>query len=936
LVAPEHASNVTLDSAFRGSNSFWKPGVVLLAGLGLALNVSSLNAQDTLGSGDVEGEIYDLKEFVVDGIQMNLLKAEYEKREAIQVVDVINAEDIGKFPDQSLSEALQRISGVQISRDRGEATQVLIRGLPDLATTLNGDDVFTGNGRRLALQDLPVQTLASVQVYKSATPDQLEGGIAGLVNARLRAPFDFEDKTASAYADFRLNDPNGNGTKSWWDSNLGFLYSDRWQTKAGEFGLLVDAVSISDEYNNPVQWNDVPDRVWAVDANGNGRRLDDSERNADGTYIAPEGTRLGSLPAVGGVYSAGWRQRPVMHSAMQLKVDDTLQFDAQLLYMGFRSEWENDFIFSVTQWAPVGTNITLAPEGEYSDTIFGNVSPVLTATLPPIANGIDPYTATSTQAHDSRTDSFYGSLAMNKVFDKLTWNSRISFVSSKYEDDRIIVDQNILYPTASIYTNDADGHGGFSITTPTSSAPLKDANEFVLRGFFQSFDVSEGKQFAWNNDFSYETDRISWLEAIQGGVRVSMHNAVNHSADGGVDVPDPSNRPSPVEAFGTDFDKLVSGIDRLGGSFMTPSIDFLLDRRDEVRNWYGVASGRMPENPNRLFNQDENTYAGYLQGKYGFKVGELYFSGLVGGRLLQTERTLKGKNVIGGVVEDFNLESSETSFLPSVSTIVDITDQLQLRVNVGKTMTRPGFAALNPSLSLTPPTVNREGYGGAGNPDLKPVESISTDVTLEYYFSTNGYMQLSLFHRDVEGYVQSFGQYEMVNGVEYNITRPNNSGKGKLQGYELAIQKFFNFLPEPFNDFGIQANYTYIDGENETSTELNGSEFIKTDLAGVATHNYNIALMYEAHRITARLALTHRGDYAEALKTGRFQLDNRVQASDYIDLSIGYQLNKNISLQFNALNLTGEHYESYQGDVMRGRDIRYGTSEYLFGIRWKL
>lgn len=881
-----------------------------------------------------EDETVVLDAYTVTGIRANLLKSEEAKREMPQVVDSINAEDIGKFPDRSLAEALQRIPGVQISRNRGEATLVLIRGLPDLATTINGDEVFTGNGRRLSMQDVPTEALASIEVYKSSTPNQLEGGIAGLMNVALRTPFDFPGRTASVYTNVRRTDPDGNSAPSTNDANFGALVSNRWKTRSGEVGLLFDVVFNQDRYNNPVQWVDLPDRIWAVDAQGNGRRLEDNEIGADGKYAAPAGTRLGSLPAVGGVYSAGKRQRPMFHTALKLKTSDTLQFDAHAMYTGYRARWEEDFLFSVTQWAPVGTGITLAPDGPWTDTPLGKINPVLTATLPPIPNGVDPFTAASTQAHESRTDTVYSSLGMTWNSANLTWNSVLSYVTSLFEDDRIIVDQNVPYPTTTIATN-VDGHGTFRVTTPGSQNPLRDPRQYQLRGLFQSWDEAEGTQVAWRNDFTYNLSN-GFLRSLKGGLRYSSHNATNHSADGGRDVPDPANRPIPDSVFGPTFTTIVPGVDRLGGPFATPSSAFLLDYRDTVRTWYGAPAGRLPENPNRLFDQDEERTALYLMANYRFDVGSVEVDGSAGVRAIRTERTLRGKNSIGSVVEPFTLKSENDDVLPSANAVIKWMPGLQSHVGVGKTITRPTFGELNPSLSATPPTINRDGFGSAGNPNLKPIESTNIDVTLEYYFKNNGYVSVAGFHREIDGYLQTFTEFENRPDGRYSISRPNNSGKGELKGWEISGQKFFDFMPAPFSDFGVMANYTYIDGENQTATTLNGTQFVTTDLTNVAKRSYNIALMYEAHGFSARLALTHRGDYAEALRTGRFLFDNRVQASDYIDLSVGYRLTEQMTLQFNIENLTNENYASYQGHTLRPRDIRYGSRVFVVGLRWKM
>ena len=135
-----------------------------------------------------------LEEVIVKGIRGSLTKALDIKRENTQIVDSIVAEDIGKFPDNNVVEALQRVTGVQTTgRGSGEVSGVSIRGLTDVHTTVNGRDVYTGAGRAVALQDIPASLLSNVMVYKTRSADQVERGIAGSIDVKTHRPFDFSD-----------------------------------------------------------------------------------------------------------------------------------------------------------------------------------------------------------------------------------------------------------------------------------------------------------------------------------------------------------------------------------------------------------------------------------------------------------------------------------------------------------------------------------------------------------------------------------------------------------------------------------------------------------------------------------------------------------------------------------------------------------------------
>ncbi|MFP5393116.1 MAG: TonB-dependent receptor domain-containing protein, partial [Gammaproteobacteria bacterium] len=217
-----------------------------------------------------------------------------------------------------------------------------------------------------------------------------------------------------------------------------------------------------------------------------------------------------------------------------------------------------------------------------------------------------------------------------------------------------------------------------------------------------------------------------------------------------------------------------------------------------------------------------------------------------------------------------------------------------------------------------------------------PTRSKNFDATLEYYFPKNGYAQITLFHRDIDGYLQNFELQESIGGQNYRVTRPQNSGKGKLKGVEFGVQSFFDFLPGFWSDFGGQFNYTYITGENQTRTTFSGSAFETTRLIDVARNSYNVALLYEGNGLTGRLTATRRGAYVEQIAEARFNQDRIVKPTTYVDLTLTYDLTPTLSIQFDAINLTRERYESYVGDPVRPRDIRYTPTVFGLGLRFKM
>ncbi|CAH0307918.1 Vitamin B12 transporter BtuB [Massilia sp. Bi118] len=876
-----------------------------------------------------------IQQVQVTGLRSSIRSAEAIKRNADQVVDSINAEDIGKFPDRATGDALQRIAGVQVGRDRGETSTVIIRGLPDVVTTIDGNQIFTGNGRRLSYQDLPVQSIGGLDVYKSATANQLEGGIAGAVNVRLRSPFDVKGFSATGFLEDRRQKVNGSSATS--DKNNpagGFAVSNRWNTSYGEIGALVDVQFNRENWGYPVQWVDRPDRIFSVSPDGTAVRLNDDQP------IAPlnPGDRLGELPNVGGIYNQGKRDRGSIHGALQWKISPQMDVTAQYLGTGYRARNAVDYILGIVTWTPRLTNVVLAPQGDYCNTPNGSICPIQSAHAGAAQFGgpydWDPYTATSTWGQKEHTTTHYMNLAVNYRNGPWKASSNFAWTKSTFVNDTVIVDQQIPGASIDVYTYGRDGHGGYNtVTTPTSSAALRDPNQFVLRGMVQNWGISTGEQTQWRFDSSYRLGD-GFLRSIDSGIRLSQRRAGFKGAEGHSDIS--GTRASPIGAFGPSFETLVPGLDRLGGPWMTPSHDFLIDQADTVRAFYGAAPGRVAEDPTRAFSQNENNTTLYLQGRWETKFNEIGVSGTIGGRYMRISRSLLGNSRIGDVISPIDVSSRDNNFLPSASAVISWMPDLQSHISYGKTLTYPDFASLNPALSLIPPTVNAPGTGSAGNPNLSPTRSKNFDATLEYYFPKNGYAQIALFHRDIDGYLQNMESNETIGGLNYRVTRPQNSGSGTLKGAELGIQKFFDFLPGIWSNFGAQANYTWISGENQTLVSSTGNQFTTTPLIGVAKKNYNFALLYEGNGITGRLSATHRGDYVEQIAEPRFGQDRHVKAATFVDLSLSYAITPNISLQFDAINITKEKFESYLNDPIRPRDIRYNPTTYGLGLRFSL
>jgi TonB-dependent receptor len=210
--------------------------------LGVAMALGMGGASKAIAQEEDDNEM--IEEVVVVGIRGALSTAQAMKENADTFVDGVTASDIGALPDRSVAEALQRVPGVNISRfkkttdpDRFsvEGADVIIRGLPYVRSELNGRDVFSATGGTvLSFNDVSPELLGAVLVYKNATADMIDGGIAGTVDLVTRKPLDTDGMKLAGSAEYNYGDIAEEGSPT-----ISFLGSNSWDTDNGSFGLQV-------------------------------------------------------------------------------------------------------------------------------------------------------------------------------------------------------------------------------------------------------------------------------------------------------------------------------------------------------------------------------------------------------------------------------------------------------------------------------------------------------------------------------------------------------------------------------------------------------------------------------------------------------------------------------------------------------------------------
>ncbi len=222
-----------------------KPIVMGSASLFALMLAGAAQAQTTPATPQAAPE-EEVADIVVTGVRASIVGALNVRRESTQIVDSIVSEDVGKLPDNNVVEALQRVTGIQVTdRAGGEAATITIRGLTDPLTTLNGRNIFTAAGTSFALQDISANLVKQVDVYKTRSADQLETGLAGQIDVQTRRPLDFDGFTISGLARGVYSELADKA-----NPNVALLVSNRWDTGIGDIGLLVNASFTRAEFRN--------------------------------------------------------------------------------------------------------------------------------------------------------------------------------------------------------------------------------------------------------------------------------------------------------------------------------------------------------------------------------------------------------------------------------------------------------------------------------------------------------------------------------------------------------------------------------------------------------------------------------------------------------------------------------------------------------------
>jgi TonB-dependent receptor len=798
-----------------------------------------------------------IEEIITTGIRSSLNRAMDIKRSETGVVDAISAEDIGKFPDANLAESLQRITGVSIDRQRGEGSQVTVRGFgPEYnLVTVNGRQMPThsGTSRSFDFADLASEGVAGVQVFKTGQADVPSGGIGSTINISTPKPLEGEPTlslaaktvydTSTRTGDEITPEFSGIYLGRFMDDTVGIAITASHQTRNNG----VNAASINGWYTRP--GDDVlPDGSTNVRVINNENQIN-RPQSPDENYSIPQAVAYN----IAEFESERTNAQVVLQWAPTDNITTTVDY--------IRSEFELDPSYSdLCAWC--ANTAALSQASEWTDG--------------PIATPIY-YTETNDNNDFAMGTGRDGSKNLNES---------IGFNAEWWITDRLMLEFD--YHDSSAETGANGPNGTSSLITMAS---FNKVGQTFITGFDLPIFTNNLNSGGETNRPLYKNDMIvtgsvfgndaSLMELEQAKIGGKFEFFEGSSIDFGAQMTEVSNRSTGVSvqldnwggitepgeiadivvrsSIAGQFDEL-SGHDHpdLQTEYFTAS---LADLQDAGEGWYartgteyadvgdcgtGYCASTDWENDLRT---TEETEAVYLQYNWTGDIGDMPANLRLGVRYEETEVTSAALNTLydgsawvgagnelnitealdedGNVLQGFtNVSGDYDVTLPNFDFDIEPWEDIVLRFSVSETITRPSYQDIKGGLSPdgTQFFPNTRPSASSGNPGLVPIQSFNIDLSFEWYYAPGSYLSLGYFEKDVDNFIGT----GRSSGTTFEI--PNIVG-GELWNQALADS---GLDPANYTEVGryILDNYQdspYVDGETIISAP--GDPSIVFDLA---------------------------------------------------------------------------------------------------------
>ena len=907
-------------------------------------------------------------EIVVTGFRASLNAALNMKRESVSSVDAIVAEDIARFPDQNLAEALQRIPGIAIQRDAGEGRAITVRGLGAQFTrvringleaiTTSSDGASANRDRQFDFNVFASELFTSVVVHKTAEASLDEGSLGAVVDLNTGNPIgNHPGWTLALSAQGAYNDLSRNVAPR-------FAGLVGYRNPEGTFGVSLSAAySHTDTLelgNNTVRWAQARfDSVNGTPCFFTSATSSTPAPNSGGVYRSSPACDSAALafhpriPRYGVVRHD--RERLGLTGSIQLEPNPGTHIELDGLYSRFRDIREE-------KWGEVLLRSNERSIDLSNFTVDSN-NTMVTGTLN------DAWVRTE---HFWRKEitTFYqiGASWDQDVTDSLRFTLQGGASRS---------DADVPQETTMIF-DDRDAQN-YQFDYTTSRYPrLTFGTSVTDPANFQLAEIRDRPNNVTNTfqtvQLRTEGDISSNVKLLVGAVYRRYHfqatgflRDTSVCGNGGTDLVlhtltcSPSSLFGPTAVYGFPVTPDLAETVHMGpaGQPSGNTNDWLVANLAST-----TAFTHLYDRPLLL---DVGNNRSVIEGVWG-AYGQLDAHGTIGGiryafnagvRYVRTNQSSTGINSNVVVTVDRHYDD----VLPAANLVIYPSDNIILRAAVSKVITRPSLGNLTPGGSA-------DGFNlrvSFGNPFLNPYRAWAYDLGFEWYFAPQSIFSVALFRKEISSFPISqntTGSFDSTGlpvsvlvasspaALNPSIRAANNwtistvvNGSGaNLNGVEVAIQAPFKFLPGFWSNFGGILNGTYVNssatytvqgpsvvpGGPNVSVRRNGTLF------GLSKWAANGTLYYDDGHFSARVSVSYRSRYADA-NSGTGNVFEGYNAAFNVDAAIRYQVTRNIEVSLEGINLTDAYRDRFTDiDANRVYENDHFGRTITLGARFRL
>lgn len=810
-------------------------------------------------------------------------KALNQQKTNANITNMISADQVGRFPDSNIGDALKRVSGITMQNDQGEARNIIVRGLASElnSVTLNGNRIPSaeGDNRKVQMDLIPSDMVQTIAVNKTLTPDMDADAIGGSVNLITRAASGGQRISLTLSGGYNpiRNGATGSGS---------FVYGNRFFKD--KLGIVLSAAYMNKNYGS-----DNIEAVWTKDDN-------------DNVYVEEMDVRKYDVQRI--------RRSANLNADWKINDRNTLALD--VMY-NWRDDRENRYR---TQYKDIE-----------SDGAGGYVGEIVRETK----GGINDNRNKNRRLEDQRVQSYAltGTHLLSPKVD-LDWNLSYAKASEdrpheryiEYKQEGVSIMEDLSNPRL-----------------PYVYSPDQDYAQFAFDKLTEQHDYTEEEEYSAKVNLRIP---MTVIRDQKGRLRMGLSGRLKNKMRNNrfYEYVPTGEMPSLIDMETSTYGKaLTQGARYVPGMFVSNKWLGSVDLYDQTKF---TAEDDPSEYLAGNYNAHERILAGYLRWDQNITTRLMFIAGVrventhlnyTGNYILNEDYANADSR---GNVNDY------TNVLPSLTVKYDLNDRTVLRAAYTTALARPNYYMLVPYVDIqqdkneiTAGNPNLKAAYSHNFDLLGEYYSKSVGIISGGFF----YKRINNFifnYLDINYTAEEFAadfpgiDNPITDGDRWEYLHPMNGKHVNMFGFEIALQRKLDFFNSRFlRNFNVMLNYTFTHSVTSGIYNEDGEERTDVSLPGTAPHMANASLAWENDRLSARISLNYTAGYLDEVSGDAFG-DRYYDDQLFLDANVSYRFGKGIRLFFEANNLTNQPLRYYQGIRTRTAQLEYYQGTFTLGLKW--